>query len=118
MILHAGILALIVGTSIVLAMVLYACWIGVRILRRWDAGSSSEEQLILERKTFLVSSIANMKTNNRNIDARVAGGKGVIGLSVEIADHRQMEKLIRSIGDLEGVFRVERRYRRRQASAS
>lgn len=59
MILHAGILALIVGTAIVLAMVLYACWIGVRILRRWDAGSSSEEQLLLERSTFLVSSIAS-----------------------------------------------------------
>ena len=59
MILHAGILALIVGSSIVLAMVLYACWVGVLILRRWDPGSSSEEQLILERKTFLVSSIAS-----------------------------------------------------------
>ena len=59
MILHAGMLALIVGTTIVLAMVLYACWLGVRILRRWDAGSSSEEQLRLERSTFLVSSIAS-----------------------------------------------------------
>ncbi len=59
MILHAGILALIIATAIVLAMLLYASWIGVRILRRWDAGSSSEEQLLLERSTFLVSSIAS-----------------------------------------------------------
>jgi hypothetical protein len=58
-ILHAGILALIIATAIVLAMLLYASWIGLRILRRWDAGSSSEEQLLLERSTFLVSSIAS-----------------------------------------------------------
>jgi len=58
-ILHPGILALLVGSSIVLALVLYACWIGVRVLRRWNFGSSSEEQLILERKTYLVSTIAS-----------------------------------------------------------
>jgi hypothetical protein len=58
-ILHPGILALLVGASIVLAMVLYACSIGVRILRRWDIGSSSEEQLALERKTYLVSALAS-----------------------------------------------------------
>jgi hypothetical protein len=58
-ILHPGILALIAGSSIVLAMVLYACWIGVSVLRRWDFGSSSEEQLVLERKTYLVSTIAS-----------------------------------------------------------
>jgi hypothetical protein len=58
-ILHAGVLALIVGGAIVLAMVLYACWVGVRILRRWDARSASEEQIYLERQTFLVSTITS-----------------------------------------------------------
>jgi len=57
-ILHPGILALLVGTSIVLAMLLYAGWLGARILARWDFGSSSEAQLSLERRTFLVSTIA------------------------------------------------------------
>jgi len=57
-ILHPGILALLVGTSIVLVMLLYAGWLGARILARWDFGSSSEAQLSLERRTFLVSTIA------------------------------------------------------------
>jgi len=57
-ILHPGILALIVGSSIVLAMMLYAGWIGVRVLRRWDFDSSSAEQLTLERETYLGSTLA------------------------------------------------------------
>ena len=59
MILHPGILALIVGSSIVLAMMVYASVIGVRILAKWDFESSSEEQLTLERKTYLVSTLAS-----------------------------------------------------------
>ena len=58
MILHPGILALIVGSSIVFVMVLYAAWIGVRVLRVWDFESSSAEQLALERKTYLGSTLA------------------------------------------------------------
>jgi GTP diphosphokinase / guanosine-3',5'-bis(diphosphate) 3'-diphosphatase len=65
----------------------------------------------------VVAAIANMKTNIRNIDARTSGGRGRIGLSLEIADQRQLEKLIRSISSLDGVLEVERRYRGRQASA-
>ena len=59
MILHPGILALIVGSSIVLVMMLYAGWTGIRVLARWDFNSSSEEQLGLERKTYLVSTLAS-----------------------------------------------------------
>ena len=58
MILHPGILALIVGSSIVLVMMSYAGWIGVRVLRRWDFDSSSAEQLTLERETYLGSTLA------------------------------------------------------------
>jgi len=65
----------------------------------------------------VVAAIANMKTNIRNIDARTSGGKGRIGLSLEISDQRQLDKLIRSISALDGVLDVERRYRGRQASA-
>jgi hypothetical protein len=38
-------------------MLLYAAGIGVQILRGWDITSGSERQLMLERKTALVSSI-------------------------------------------------------------
>lgn len=57
MILHPGILSLIAGSFIVFVMMLYASTLGIRIVSRWDIKSSSEEQLTLERKTYLVSSI-------------------------------------------------------------
>jgi len=57
-ILHPGILALIVGSSIVLVMMVYADWIGVRVLKRWDFDSSSAGQLALERQTYLGSTLA------------------------------------------------------------
>jgi GTP pyrophosphokinase len=65
----------------------------------------------------VVAAVANMKTNIRNIDARASAGKGRIGLSLEISDLRQLEKLIRSVSALDGVLEVERRYRGRQANA-
>ncbi len=58
MILHPGILALVVGSALVLVMLLVASWTGVRILRHWDPSSSSELQLALERRTYLVSTLA------------------------------------------------------------
>jgi hypothetical protein len=58
MILHPGILALLVGSSLVLAMLVSAAWTGLRILRHWDPESSSELQLALERRTYLVSTLA------------------------------------------------------------
>jgi len=58
-ILHPGILALICGTATVFLMLLYACGLAVKILRQWDFASSSEEQLSLERKTYLASTIVN-----------------------------------------------------------
>ena len=59
MILHPGILALLVGSAIVLAMMAYAGWIAVRVLRMWDFDSSSAEQLALERRTYLASTLAS-----------------------------------------------------------
>ena len=58
MILHPGTLALIVGSAVVLALLVVASVISLAVLRRWDAASSSEGQLALERKTHLVSTIA------------------------------------------------------------
>jgi len=57
MILHPGILALLLGGMIVLVMTLYAARLGLTILRHWDFSSNSEQQLLLERKTSLISSL-------------------------------------------------------------
>ena len=57
MILHPGILALIVGSCIVFVMMLYASVQGMSIRAGWDFQSSSEKQLNLERRTYLISTI-------------------------------------------------------------
>lgn len=57
MILHPGILALLAGSGIVLLLMSYGGVLGLRIMARWDRRSSSEEQLRLERKTYLVSTL-------------------------------------------------------------
>lgn len=57
MFLHPGIIALTIGSGIVLLLISSAGVLGIRILRRWDIKSSSEEQLSLERKTYLISAL-------------------------------------------------------------
>ncbi len=57
MFLHPGIIALVIGSGIELLLVLYAALLGVKIIRRWDIKNSLEEQLVLERKTYLVSTL-------------------------------------------------------------
>ena len=59
MILHPGILGLLCGSLLTLLTMLIASWLGIKILLNWDANSSSEEQTLLERKTWLVSSLVN-----------------------------------------------------------
>ena len=59
MILHPGILALLSGSLIIFAIMCYACVIAVSIVRHWNMDSSSEMQLQLERKTWLVSALLN-----------------------------------------------------------
>ena len=59
MILHPGILALIIGSGITLLMLLYATIIGTIIYFRWDYSSSSASQLLLERRTYLISTLVN-----------------------------------------------------------
>jgi hypothetical protein len=56
-ILHPAIIALVLVSLLISGMVLYASFFGVRIIRRWDMGSGSEEQLSLERSTYLISTI-------------------------------------------------------------
>ncbi len=57
MILHAPILALLVGSLLIGFLLLLASWHAVRILKHWNLGSGSELQLALERRTYLVSTV-------------------------------------------------------------
>ena len=57
MMLEPGILSLFAASLLTCAMVLYSALCGVQILRRWDLSSGSELQLVLERKTYLVSTV-------------------------------------------------------------
>ena len=59
MFMQPGIIALIIGSAIVILLVSYAAMLGIRIIRRWDIKSSSEGQLSLERKTYLVSTLVH-----------------------------------------------------------
>jgi len=54
---HSGILALLLGSGLTTAMLASAATVGARIIRQWDIGSGSEQQLELERKTYLVSTV-------------------------------------------------------------
>ncbi|MHB8770467.1 MAG: hypothetical protein ACYC7J_05685 [Syntrophales bacterium] len=57
MILHPAIVALAVVSLLVTAMILAGGFFGIRIIRQWDLASGSEEQLLLERRTYLISTI-------------------------------------------------------------
>jgi len=57
MILHPAIVALVLASILIGVMILFSSWFGIRILRFWDMQSGSEEQLALERKTYLISTI-------------------------------------------------------------
>ena len=57
MILHPAVLALLLIALLVSGMGVYAGYYGMRILSRWDPASGSEDQLELERRTYLVSTI-------------------------------------------------------------
>ena len=57
MILNPAIIALVLGSFLIAGMVLFASFFGIQIIRGWDLNSGSEEQLRLERKTYLISTI-------------------------------------------------------------
>ncbi len=57
MILHPGILALLSGGLITFFLIIAAAGLGLQILLKWDITSSSETQLSLERRTYLVSTL-------------------------------------------------------------
>ncbi len=55
MIFHPSIIALFTGSILVSFLTLYSASYAVQVLRNWDLRSGSELQLILERKTYLIS---------------------------------------------------------------
>ena len=57
MILHPAILALIIASLLTSFMICHAGWYGMLILEKWDLSSGSELQLMLERRTYLISTI-------------------------------------------------------------
>ncbi len=57
MILHPSVIANLLASYISSGMVLYAMFYGVQILRYWDIQSGHELQLVLERKTYLISTL-------------------------------------------------------------
>ena len=59
MILNPNILALLVSSLLISMMISYAACHGVLILRRWDLADGSEQQLALERRTYLISAIVS-----------------------------------------------------------
>jgi hypothetical protein len=57
MIQHPGIMALLSASILTCVMLLYAAWCGGLILLKWDMESGSELQVVLERRTYLISTI-------------------------------------------------------------
>jgi len=56
-ILHPTVIANLLAVYISSGMVLYAVYYGVQILKSWDIQSGHELQLVLERKTYLISTL-------------------------------------------------------------
>jgi GTP diphosphokinase / guanosine-3',5'-bis(diphosphate) 3'-diphosphatase len=73
-----------------------------------------DRQGILAR---IVSAIANLKTNIRQMETRTADGKASVELVLEIADLKHLEKVTRSLSSVDGVMRVDRKYNIRHATA-
>ncbi len=57
MILHPTVIANLLAVYISSGMVLYAVYYGVQILKSWDIQNGHELQLVLERKTYLISTL-------------------------------------------------------------
>jgi len=54
---NPAIIALVSGSLLSCMVLIYASTIGIRILRGWDITSGSEQQLVFERKTYLISTV-------------------------------------------------------------
>jgi hypothetical protein len=59
MLINPAIIGLTLCSFLVSTAAIYASVLGVQIIRKWDLKSGSRQQLILERKTYLVSTVLN-----------------------------------------------------------
>ena len=57
MILHPAVIALLVSSVLIAALVAVAAGYGVQVLRHWDLRSGSSLQLALERRTYFISTV-------------------------------------------------------------
>lgn len=57
MILQPSIIALLLSSTFLMPLLSYAIGFAGAILRRWDLASGSERQLVLERRTYLISTM-------------------------------------------------------------
>jgi len=73
-----------------------------------------DRQGILAR---VISTIANLKTNIRQMDTRTGEGKATVEMVLEISDLKHLEKVVRAVSGIEGVAQVARKYNTRQATA-
>ena len=73
-----------------------------------------DRQGILAR---VVSTVANSKTNIRAMDTRASDGRAMADLTLEIADLKHLERILRSIAGIDGVIQVERKFNVRHATA-
>jgi GTP diphosphokinase / guanosine-3',5'-bis(diphosphate) 3'-diphosphatase len=73
-----------------------------------------DRQGILAR---VVSTISNLKTNIRQMETRTGEGKATTELVLEIADLKHLEKVTRSLGSVDGVLRVDRKFNVKHATA-
>jgi GTP pyrophosphokinase len=91
----------------------------------WADSRQSQFQVELEivmddRQGMLarvVSAIANLKTNIRQMETRSAEGRASVELVLEIADLKHLERVKKSLAGVDGVIRVDRKYNIRHATA-
>ncbi len=57
MVFHPAIIALFMASFFICSMALYSSYYGIQIQKSWDLRSGSDLQLILERRTYLISTI-------------------------------------------------------------
>lgn len=57
MVFHPTVIALYLSSILISFMIAYSAYFGVQVLKRWDIHSGSEGQLLLERKTYLISTL-------------------------------------------------------------
>ncbi len=57
MLFQPAVIALLLGSVLISAMLLYSSFYGFLILKQWDIRSGAERQLSLERRTYLISTV-------------------------------------------------------------